>query len=695
LKRLLSLTLTVAMLAALITAAVPAALANARMVFYLRPAPGTPVHLEPGDKFKMEVFVDNPSRIHIGAINNMRITYDFNFMEWDLEGEYGLYIPFRSVNTERQNFIEPAAIFSDARENPLGFNAFFHFTWVSVAGATADGVLMELDFVAKVPGPVPPVTLTIGSIGLPDGRNHLTTSLYRVESYPDRQAYPVTVNGITQDYYVAGETVFVSSGHPPAGQMFSHWTASGIAATQYGGIWFPMPPNAVSVTANFKDTPTYNLTVIAGSNGTVSGTASGSYHQGVSVEVTASPINSDYEFVNWTGVGDGLNLPRTGNPLTFFMPGGNVSLTANFARIPVNDVFVNGAKLDSYKKGTVVNISAGTPPIAGHLFAGWRVISGGVSIIGMANASFVMPDVPVSVEATWNAPGAVTYDVTVNGSLYFKRTAGETVEIHAGTRAGFVFNHWNVNSGNVTLADAAKPSTSFVMPANHVTLTTVWSGDSPVSNIVSGNSNNQNPGEKPTDTSGSLENFKKTYNYTDGIFTDLPQNPEAAEWIVKAFEYGIIAGIGNNRFGSNSNMLVQEAITIAAKMHMIYTTGTAENLTYPDGFIEYAKEKKLIDSGFDGAYSRAATRAELVRIWAYILPGTLLTAQNELNFLPDVNENSIYYNEIAAFYKAGILTGADAIGTFNGGDNVIRAHAAVMFVKLIETDLRTNGREYG
>jgi hypothetical protein len=352
-------------------------------------------------------------------------------------------------------------------------------------------------------------------------------------------------------------------------------------------------------------------------------------------------------------------------------------------------VTVNGSVTGSYMQGENVPISAGNPPGEGFVFSHWTSSPGGLGIRGAETATFAMPGEPVTLTANWNEPAAEIYPVSIDGILFANRKEGDTVNIsvgdNAGTGGGQVFTGWQVASGGVTLADAARTSTSFVMPANAVSLATNWSSG----NIGDGDGDGV-PGELP-----DLDNFKRIHIYYDGIFSDLPQNPEAAEWIIKAFEYGIIAGIGNGLFGSGNNMLVQEAVTIAAKMHMIYYDGAAADLSYPDGYIAYAKEENLIGNEFDGAYNRAATRAELVRIWAYILLPDDMKAQNDVVSLPDVNTGSTYYSEIISFYKAGILTGVDSAGTFSGSDNVIRAHAAVMFVKLVETNLRTKGRAYG
>jgi hypothetical protein len=205
------------------------------------------------------------------------------------------------------------------------------------------------------------------------------------------------------------------------------------------------------------------------------------------------------------------------------------------------------------------------------------------------------------------------------------------------------------------------------------------------------------PGDEiPSD---GLDNFVKDLVYTDNTFTDVSATDAMAGWIAKSYEYGIIAGIGNNQFGGSRNMLVQDAIVVAVKMHMIFEAGNtkeseADGFTYPQSFIDYAQDFRLIGDEFAGQYTRAATRAELVRIWSYILPDRLMQAQNKVNSIPDVKDTDKFYREIIRFYEAGMLTG-NTDGTFGGEANVRREHAVVMFVRLIELDERVKGETFG
>ncbi|MEG0878980.1 MAG: hypothetical protein RSF00_09980, partial [Oscillospiraceae bacterium] len=55
-----------------------------------------------------------------------------------------------------------------------------------------------------------------------------------------------------------------------------------------------------------------------------------------------------------------------------------------------------------------------------------------------------------------------------------KYANGDTVTINAGTKSGYSFNGWTVTAGTVVLANPSSASTTFIMPAEAVTVTAGW-----------------------------------------------------------------------------------------------------------------------------------------------------------------------------------------------------------------------------
>lgn len=132
----------------------------------------------------------------------------------------------------------------------------------------------------------------------------------------------------------------------------------------------------------------------------------------------------------------------------------------------------------------------------------------------------------ITVKALWkDATPAVTNLVTVKDS-YAATTgegryeAGKTVTIHAGSRSNYRFDGWTTTSAGVTLASASSKDTTFVMPANAVTVTANWTY---IGGSGSGGSSRDDSYTLRYDTNGGekLSSESKTSKWTKD-YEDLP-----------------------------------------------------------------------------------------------------------------------------------------------------------------------------
>ncbi|GBU23184.1 hypothetical protein R80B4_03100 [Fibrobacteres bacterium R8-0-B4] len=131
----------------------------------------------------------------------------------------------------------------------------------------------------------------------------------------------------------------------------------------------------------------------------------------------------------------------------------------------------------NYAAGAAVGIYAGAAP-NGQTFKGWTAAGATLPNPNSALTTFTMPANAVTVTAVFEAQTPVTpavYAVTVvsagtgssGGGNY---TAGTTVTISAGTAPnGQIFKNWT--AAGVTLSNPNSASTTFIMPANAVTVT--------------------------------------------------------------------------------------------------------------------------------------------------------------------------------------------------------------------------------
>ncbi|MCL1835188.1 MAG: S-layer homology domain-containing protein [Oscillospiraceae bacterium] len=199
-----------------------------------------------------------------------------------------------------------------------------------------------------------------------------------------------------------------------------------------------------------------------------------------------------------------------------------------------------------------------------------------------------------------------------------------------------------------------------------------------------------------------MANFVETLPYASGQFSDVDEdawyglNDQKA--VATAYTHKLMQGTGADAFNPLGNVTLAQAITIAARVHAIYSTGDynyfKEGATWYRVYVDYALEKEIIESGDFADYDRAATRAEMAYIFSRSLPAHEFEAKNTVNSLPDVSAATQYSDAITMLYKAGVVTG-DASGAFHPGNNITRAEAAAIISRVILPPLRAEGRTYG
>ena len=191
---------------------------------------------------------------------------------------------------------------------------------------------------------------------------------------------------------------------------------------------------------------------------------------------------------------------------------------------------------------------------------------------------------------------------------------------------------------------------------------------------------------------GSLDNFKQVQTYTDGTFTDV----KAADWfyknIVSVYGLALMVGRGGGRFAPDDLMTVAEAMTIAARLHSIYYTGKAEfaksELWY-QVYADYCKANGIADpANYD--LNKPITRGQFADMFANAFPASALKKINTVqhNAIPDVKTTDKFGAAIYLLYRAGVLVGNDAKGTFAPNSNIRRMEVAAITTRMADTSLR-------
>ena len=235
------------------------------------------------------------------------------------------------------------------------------------------------------------------------------------------------------------------------------------------GRYYNPKSYSFSVRCLANPTPSYTLTYVAGSNGTLSGSTPQTVTQGASgTAVTAVPATG-YHFANWSD-------NSTDNPRTDTNVQGNISVTANFA--------INTYTL-TYTAGSNGTISGIYPQTVNYNASGTAITanpSTGYHFVNWSDASTQNPRTDTNVQANKN----VTANFAINNyTVTFNRNGGDT-EASPTTRSadhnttvtlptapaktGYVFTNWNTQANG-----SGTTFTSSTAITNNLTVYAQWS----------------------------------------------------------------------------------------------------------------------------------------------------------------------------------------------------------------------------
>jgi uncharacterized repeat protein (TIGR02543 family) len=256
---------------------------------------------------------------------------------------------------------------------------------------------------------------------------------------------------------------------PATGYHFVQWTGPGSFTSTSNPLTVSNVTAAQTLTASFA-ADAFTVNFAAGSNGSLTGTASQTVNSGASASaVTAIPATG-YHFVQWTGTG---GFTSSDNPLTLTNVTAAQTITANFEVTTFTVTFAAGS--NGSLTGTasqIVNSGAAASavtaiPATGYRFVQWTGTGGFTSTSNPLALANVTADQTVTASFTANT-FTVTFAAGSNGSL--TGTASQTVNSGASASAvtavpatGYHFVQWT-GPGSFT-------STSNPLTVSNVTAT--------------------------------------------------------------------------------------------------------------------------------------------------------------------------------------------------------------------------------
>lgn len=197
--------------------------------------------------------------------------------------------------------------------------------------------------------------------------------------------------------------------------------------------------------------------------------------------------------------------------------------------------------------------------------------------------------------------------------------------------------------------------------------------------------------EQPT---GS-EELADPNGFRENLFSDVSRSDWFFDDVKNAYELEIMEGRGKGSFAPLGTVTLAETVIMAARLRAGYTgddPGFSGGEPWYAPAVDYATAQGIIQEGDFADYTAPATRAQFAYILSGALPSGVLEKINtvEDNSLPDVRMNAPYAENIYLLYRAGILSGQDARGTFSPSSTITRAEAAAITSRIASAPLRVS-----
>ena len=416
----------------------------------------------------------------------------------------------------------------------------------------------------------------------------------------------------------------------------------------------------------------YKLTLDA-NDGDLTDTVSGYYQNGGTSAALPTPTRTGHKFLGWFD----KNGKQVTTPNTYYVAY-DQTLTAHWQINQYTITFDTdgGTVIDPITQDYGTDVTAPKNPTKeGFTFAGWD-----------RQIPTTMPADNVTITAQWSDRALASIKVEPKQTEF---VAGTTLKPEDFTVTAVYDNgEEDVLAGGYTIEPAEALTTT-----GDVTVTAKFGGKTaectiqvkpaPVIPVT--------PVEEPTTPWWA---FLPVLDQTvDFPFYDVDANDWFYNAVKSAWENELIDGVTARYFKPDNTLTVAQAIKLAAALHQKQSVGfvTLQNggTHWYDNYVNYAVANGLIEASYQGKSAETmnapVSRAEFVHILAKLLNAGSI---NTVNNIPDVKSGDAYADEIFAFYRAGILTGSDRLGTFHPESSLKRSEAAAILVRLYDATQR-------
>lgn len=185
----------------------------------------------------------------------------------------------------------------------------------------------------------------------------------------------------------------------------------------------------------------------------------------------------------------------------------------------------------------------------------------------------------------------------------------------------------------------------------------------------------------------------------------MPENAWYYESVTGAYAMGLIDGTAPDTYSPDSNMTVASAIKLSACMHQLCHDGkvtlTNGSPYWYSSYYDYCRDNGIIPktaNAFEPGYNELLasanvniTRAQYALLFSRALPASALPEVNNIpdDILPDVDMTmSVFDQAIYTLYRAGIVNGTDAKGTFKPDSYIRCSEVAAILMRMMDPTAR-------
>lgn len=179
---------------------------------------------------------------------------------------------------------------------------------------------------------------------------------------------------------------------------------------------------------------------------------------------------------------------------------------------------------------------------------------------------------------------------------------------------------------------------------------------------------------------------------SDNAFEDVSPDSWYYTYVQMANDSGIMVGKSDTLFKPDDGMTLAEAATIAARIresqYHEHTIFEPEGEHWYDVYVNYCYRNGIIEEGISFDWDMKATRAEMAYLFSHCDLTDYYINEVPMTDIPDVNENTFYYNEILDLYNKGVAVGSDESMTYYPDANVKRCEVAAIVARIMNTHMR-------